>query len=152
MAEGAFREAANRHGFECTIDSAGTANYHIGAAPDPRAIAVAAAKGVSIGGQLARQLEVQDFHRFRHIVALVKPNLEGIKAHRPRDGMAEVSLLLDWLDGHQGEGVPDPYYGDDAAFHAAWDLIAAATDAMARRMAELAAVAATPAGYPPRSS
>lgn len=145
MAEGAFRAAAIRHGFECSVDSAGTANYHIGHAPDPRAIAAASAHGVAIGGQQARQLEGQDFHRFSHIIALDTANLEGIKARRPRDGAAEVSLLLDWLDGHQGKGVPDPYYGDDADFLATWTLIARATDAMASRMASLAS-------YPPRSN
>lgn len=141
-----------RHGFECTVDSAGTAGYHVGEAPDPRAIAAAAAHGVAIGGQLARQLEAQDFHRFSHIIALDKANLEGIKARRPRDGSAEVTLLLDWLDGHQGEGVPDPYYGDEAGFLSTWELIAEATDAMAGRMAYLASLAAAPAGYPPRSN
>jgi protein-tyrosine phosphatase len=152
MAEGAFREAAIRHGFECHVDSAGTAGYHVGQAPDPRAIAAAAAHGVAIGGQQARQIEAQDFHRFNHIVALDKANLEGIRARRPRDGSAEVTLMLDWLDGHQGQGVPDPYYGEDADFLAAWDLIARATDAMASRMAYLASLAGTPGAYPPRSS
>lgn len=151
MAEGAFREAAGRHGIECSIDSAGTAAYHIGNAPDPRAIA-AAAHGVMIGGQQARQIEAQDFHRFSHIIALDKANLAGITARRPRDGSAEVTLLLDWLDGHQGQGVPDPYYGDEAGFLAAWDLIARATDAVASRLAYVASLAETPAGYPPRSS
>lgn len=153
MAEAAFREAALRHGFECDVDSAGTAAYHVGHAPDPRAIAVAALHGMAIEGQRARQIEPQDFLRFTHIVALDKANLEGIKARRPRDASAEVTLLLDWLDGHQGQGVPDPYYGDEAAFRATWNLIAAATDAMAGRLAYLASLAATtPAGYPPRSS
>ncbi len=152
MAEGAFREAAIRRGIECEVDSAGTAGYHVGSAPDPRAIAAAAEHGIAIGGQLARQLDVQDFYRFSHIVALDKANLEGIRARRPRDGSAEVTLLLDWLDGYQGQGVPDPYYGDEADFRAAWDLIARAADAMASRMAYLASLAATPGGYPPRSN
>ena len=41
MAEGAFRAAAARAGLECDVDSAGTAAYHIGHPPDPRAIATA---------------------------------------------------------------------------------------------------------------
>lgn len=152
MAEGAFREAAMRHGFECDVASAGTAAYHTGNPPDPRAIAVAAAHGIEIAGQQARQIEPQDFLRFSHIIALDKANLEGIKARRPRDATAEVSLLLDWVDGHQGQGVPDPYYGDEADFLAAWALISRATDAMASRLAYLASIAQTPAGYPPRIS
>ncbi|MFN3989410.1 MAG: low molecular weight protein-tyrosine-phosphatase [Erythrobacter sp.] len=152
MAEGAFRQAAARHAIACTVDSAGTAAYHVGEPPDPRASAAAAAHGVMIGGQRARQIEPQDFRRFSHIIALDKANLAGIMARRPRDGSAQVSLLLDWLDGHQGAGVPDPYYGDEADFLAAWDLIARATDALASRLAYLASLPETPAGYPPRSS
>lgn len=144
MAEGAFRAAAIRHGFECGVDSAGTAAYHIGSAPDPRAIATAAAHGVMIEGQLARQITAQDFHRFSHVIALDRANLEGIKARCPRDGSAEISLLLDWVEGYQGRGVPDPYYGNEADFLAAWTLIARATDALAQRLAAAATITRMP--------
>lgn len=152
MAEGAFREAAIRHGFDCFVDSAGTADYHTGCPPDPRAITTALGHGISISGQQARQIELQDFYRFSHIIAMDRANLEGIKARRPRDATAEETLLLDWLDGHQGQGVPDPYYGDDEGFHRVWKLIAKATDAVVSRMAFLATRADTPFDYPPRSS
>lgn len=152
MAEGAFRAASARHGISCIIDSAGTAAYHIGSAPDPRAIATAAAHGIAIGDQVARQIEAQDFQRFSHIIALDSANLAGINARRPRDAHAEVMLLLDWLDGHQGRGVPDPYHGDEADFLAAWQLISRATEAMASRLAYLACASASPFDYPPRSN
>ncbi len=145
MAEGAFRAAVLRRGIECMVDSAGTADYHVGSAPDPRAIATARKQGIHIGGQLARQITPKDFFRFSHVIAMDKANVEGIKARRPRDGTAHVSMLLDWLDGHQGQGVPDPYYGDDADFLSAWDLIAQATDAVARRLVQ-PANAARPSG------
>ena len=76
----------------------------------------------------------------------------GINARRPRDSHAEVMLLLDWLDGHQGCGVPDPYHGDEADFLAAWHLISRATEAMASRLAYLANASASPFDYPPRSN
>ncbi len=152
MAQGAFHDAAMRHGLDVAADSAGTAAYHVGSPPDPRAIATAHAHGIEIGGQAARQIERDDFYRFAHIIALDKANLAGIKAHRPHDGTAQISLLLDWLDGHEGMGVPDPYYGAEDEFSAAWALIARATDAVASRLAFLASEAQTPLGYPPRSS
>ncbi|MFN4039322.1 MAG: low molecular weight protein-tyrosine-phosphatase [Erythrobacter sp.] len=152
MAEGAFRAAAMRYGVECIVDSAGTASYHTGSAPDPRAIATAAAHGIAIERQVARLIEPQDFRQFSYIVALDRANLEGIRARRPRDAHAEVTLLLDWLDGYQGQGVPDPYYGDDADFLSAWQMIARATDAMANRLAYLASTTESPFDYPPRSS
>jgi protein-tyrosine phosphatase len=142
MAEGAFRDAIARHGIACLVDSAGTAAYHVGSPPDSRAIATARDYGIDISGQRGRQLAYGDFDRFSHIIALDKANLEGIKARRPRACSAEVTLMLDWLDGYQGQGVPDPYYGDEADFLAAWDLIARATDAIARRLAYFASLGA----------
>jgi protein-tyrosine phosphatase len=123
MAEGVFRERARQKGFLCLVDSAGTASYHVGSQPDPRAIAVARARGVDIAGQAARQIERDDFYRFAHIVALDRANLEGVRARAPRDGTARLSMLMDAVEGRQGEPIPDPYYGDAAAFEAAWELI-----------------------------
>ncbi len=135
MAEGAFRAAAARYGLDCLADSAGTASYHIGNPPDPRAIAVARANGVDIAGQAARQLKTDDFYRFTHLIALDRANIEGIKAQAPRDGTAAVGLLLDAVDGREGEPVPDPYYGDGEAFDAAWQIITEGVEALAQRLA-----------------
>ena len=133
MAEGAFRAAASRSGLDCTVDSAGTAAYHIGNPPDPRAIAVARANGVEIAGQAARQIERSDFYTFSHIIALDRANLEGLSCRAPRDGTAKVALLLDAVDGRRGEVVADPYYGDAAAFEAAWHEINQGVEALVAR-------------------
>ncbi|HEY6965672.1 MAG TPA: low molecular weight phosphotyrosine protein phosphatase, partial [Erythrobacter sp.] len=63
MAEGAFRAVAEQRGLSCLVDSAGTASYHVGSQPDPRAIAVASLHGIDIAGQAARQIERDDFYR-----------------------------------------------------------------------------------------
>lgn len=120
MAEGAFRAAALRAELDCIVDSAGTASYHLGDAPDPRAIAVARAHGIAIGGQAARQLLLKDFYRFHHIIAMDSANLEGIKARAPRDGSAQISMLFDAVEGHEGYSVPDPYHGSADDFASAW--------------------------------
>lgn len=134
MAEGAFLSAARRSGLACSADSAGTASYHVGSAPDPRAIAVAHAHGVAINGQLARQIERDDYYRFNHIIALDRANLEGIKARAPRDGTATLSLLLDGVEGRMGEPVPDPYYGTDEDFARVWALINEGVEALVARL------------------
>lgn len=134
MAEGAFRAAALLRGLECNVDSAGTASYHIGHQPDPRAIAIAGHHGVDITAQAARQIAHEDFYRFRHIIALDRANLEGVRARAPRDGTARLALLLDAVDGRQGEPVADPYHGDDAAFAAAWSVINLGVEAWVERL------------------
>ncbi|MEM7688398.1 MAG: low molecular weight protein-tyrosine-phosphatase [Pseudomonadota bacterium] len=126
MAEGAFRKVAQEAGLDCDVDSVGTAAYHLGEAPDPRAIATARKHGVDIGGALGRQLSPADFDRFGHIYALDTANLAGIMARAPRDARARVSLLMDVVQGREGEAVADPYYGDEEDFEAAWEEIALA--------------------------
>lgn len=135
MAEGALREAAREAGLDLVIDSAGTADYHLGEAPDPRAIATAARHGADISGAKGRQLCAQDFDRFTHIFALDKANMAGIEARAPRHHCARLALLLDALPDRTGEAVADPYYGDDAGFETCWLEIAEAAKAIAARLA-----------------
>lgn len=134
MAEGAFRVAAQERGLACHVDSAGTASYHVGDQPDPRAIAIAGLNGIDIAGQTARQIERDDFYRFSHIIALDRANLEGVRAKAPRDGTARLAMLLDAVEGRRGEPVADPYYGDAAAFEAAWSVIHTGVTAWADRL------------------
>lgn len=134
MAEGAFRAAAQRSGLACHVDSAGTASYHIGNRPDPRAIATASSHGIDISGQSARQIAHADFYAFTHIIALDRANLEGVRARAPRDGSARLALLLDAVEGRAGEPVRDPYHGDAAAFEAAWRVINLGVEAWVERL------------------
>ncbi len=133
MAEGAFRDAAAKAGLDVHVDSAGTANYHIGSPPDPRAIAAANANGVDISGAQARQLADSDFRDFTYIFALDKANLAGIRARMPRQGSAPIAMLLSAV-GQPDEPVPDPYYGDDSDFDDCWATVSEAAEALVARM------------------
>lgn len=139
MAEGAFRELVRESGLSCHVDSAGTASFHLGSAPDPRAIAVAARHGIDISCQSARQIEREDFFRFTHIVALDRANLETIRARAPRNGTAQLTMLLDAVEGRKGQPVADPYYGDEAAFETAWSTIREGVEGWHNRIAREAA-------------
>ena len=135
LAEAAFRREAERLGLDVEIDSAGTGDWHIGYPPDPRAAAVAARNGIDIAHLRARQVTPDDFRRFDHIVALDANNLRDLERLRPADGEARLSLLLDHVEGREGEAVADPYYGEDAHFDAAWSDVAAGAEALARTIA-----------------
>ncbi|MDY7098058.1 MAG: low molecular weight protein-tyrosine-phosphatase [Pseudomonadota bacterium] len=136
MAEGAFRSAAAQADLDCEIDSAGTASYHLGEAPDPRAIATAKANAVDIREAKGRQLESEDFERFSHIFALDTANLAGIRARQPKGARAKVALLLDAVPGRVGEPVADPYYGGEDDFDAVWQDVALAAQHLAERLKE----------------
>jgi len=135
LAEAALRAEAERLGLDVEIDSAGTGDWHIGYPPDPRAVAVAARNGIDISTLHARQVTADDFRRFDHMVALDEKNLSDLTRLRPPGSRAELSLLLDHVEGRQGEAVADPYYGEDADFDATWTDVTDGARALARRIA-----------------
>jgi len=132
LAEAAFRAEAERVGLDTEVDSAGTGDWHVGHPPDPRAQAVARRNGIDIGHLRARRVGPDDFHRFDHIVALDLHNLADLRAIRPADARARLSLLLDHVPGREGQPVADPYYGGDDHFDATWREVTEAAAALAR--------------------
>lgn len=134
LAEAAFRAEAQKAGLDVTVDSAGTGDWHVGAPPDPRAQAVALRHGIDISGYRGRQVSAQDFHRFTYIHALDPDNLRDLRAIRPADGVASLSLLMDAVPGREGSGVTDPYFGDDAGFDITWDDVTRAARALVQAL------------------
>lgn len=120
LAEAALRAETAARGLDLLVDSAGTAGWHHGKAPDPRAQAVALRHGIDISGYRARQVTAADFRRFSHIVALDADNLADLHGIAPADATARIGLLLDFVAGRAGQAVADPYYGDDAGFEVTW--------------------------------
>jgi protein-tyrosine phosphatase len=134
LAEAALRVEAEQRGLDVAVDSAGTGDWHVGRPPDPRAQAVAARNGVAIGQLRARQVGAEDFRRFDHIVALDTQNLADLRALRPVDATAELSLLLDHVPGREGEAVADPYHGGDSDFDETWRDVTQGARALAERL------------------
>ncbi|WP_419251867.1 low molecular weight protein-tyrosine-phosphatase [Caulobacter sp. ErkDOM-YI] len=135
LAEGAFRAEARAIGLDVLAASAGTGGWHVGAAPDRRAIAVALLHGVDISRQTARKVEADDFRRFTNILALDHDNLKKLRSLRPVDGEAELGLLLDYAEGLEGRAVADPYYGADSGFEVTWREVALAARGLAQSLA-----------------
>jgi protein-tyrosine phosphatase len=109
------------------VDSAGTGSWHIGSGPHPQTQEILVANNIDpLSERGARQVVVEDFITFTHIVAMDSSNLEDLRAlrlHAPdladkSSGVAELSLLLEHADpevvsgvlGEPGLDVPDPYY------------------------------------------
>ncbi|WP_434403648.1 low molecular weight protein-tyrosine-phosphatase [Sphingobium sp. DN12] len=134
LAEAALRAEAERAGLDIVVDSAGTGDWHVGDAPDPRAQGVARRHGIDISGYRGRQAKSGDFHRFTHIFALDSDNLANLRRIRPADGTASLSLLMDLVPGREGSGVTDPYYGNDAGFDITWDDVTRAARAIVARL------------------
>ena len=136
LAEAAFRAEAERLGLDVAVDSAGTGDWHVGEPPDLRAIAVAARNRVDISGLRARQVRPADFERFDHVVALDRENLANLRRMQPPGTRARLSLLLNHVEGREGEAVADPYYGEECDFDTAWQDVTEGARALARRIAD----------------
>src|SRR5882757_4542204 len=128
-AEGVLRHLAAQEapGLALEIDSAGTADYHIGAPPDLRSQRAALRRGIDISGLRARQVTQGDFERFDLILAMDRENLRELQALKPRDSHALVKLFLEYAPQTKVRDVPDPYYGGDSHFEQVLDLTAAAS-------------------------
>jgi len=125
LAEGIFRDLAAREGVAVAIDSAGTGDWHLGHAPDPRAQAVADRNGLDISALRARLVTPEDFHRFDRIVAMDASNLANLEAMRPAEAKATLARLLDFADGVALADVPDPYEGGPEGFDETYRLVEA---------------------------
>lgn len=136
LAEAAFRRELKAIGLEAEADSAGIGDWHIGESPDRRAQAVAKRNGVDISGYRARLVKLEDFRRFSHIVAMDRKNLAALKAMRPADATAELSLLLDHVEGREGQPVADPYYGEEDGFDVTWADVTQGAKALVQRIAQ----------------
>jgi len=134
LAEAAFRMAAQDAALDVHVDSAGTGNWHVGRPPDPRARAVALRHGCDIGHYRARQVANSDFSRFAHILALDGSNLSDLRRLVPARATARLSLLLDVVPGRAGEGVADPYNGDDSHFEQTWHDVTLAAQSLVEKL------------------
>lgn len=134
-AEGVFRQRALVAGMPALqIDSAGTAGWHIGKAPDPRTVRAAAQRGYDLASLRARQVVENDFHQFDFILAMDRNNLADLQAIRPARSTAELGLFLDYAGDFPESEVPDPYYGGDQGFELVLDLIENASDGLIARL------------------
>jgi protein-tyrosine phosphatase len=131
-AEGVMRALVSEAGLQDQIelDSAGTGGWHIGSAPDERATAAAARRGIALQGQ-ARQVRDRDFDEFDLILAMDSSNLDELMqlAGEQRPRRAKLRLLREFDPHSAASGeldVPDPYYGAGDGFERVLDHVQAA--------------------------
>ncbi len=112
------------------VDSAGTGDWHVGHPPDPRSIAAAKRRGISVTGR-ARQFAAGDWERFDYVLAMDRSNYDELSDAAPSPALREKLRLLRSFDPESppGAGVPDPYYTTDG-FDEVLDLCEAACTAL----------------------
>ncbi|GAC1668217.1 MAG: low molecular weight protein-tyrosine-phosphatase [Steroidobacteraceae bacterium] len=120
------------------MDSAGTADYHVGAPPDPRSRRAAMSRGIDLSALRARQVAPQDFAGFDLMLAMDRDNLRALEAMRPAGSRARVQLFLEYAPELGLLEVPDPYEGDARGFEAVLDLSIAASRGLIAALQKIA--------------
>ena len=122
LAQGLFEHRLAAIGIDksiLTIDSAGTAGYHIGQPPDSRARAAAKQAGFDIDGQRARQVGLVDLEAFDVIYDMDQSNHRALLDLATPDLRAKIQLVMSLIDSSSPDSnadVPDPYYGEADGF------------------------------------
>ncbi|MFT6331202.1 MAG: protein-tyrosine phosphatase [Bermanella sp.] len=126
-AEAVFKKKAADVGINVEIDSAGTAGYHKGTAPDKRSQAVGMQRDYSFKGLKCRKVVEQDFEKFDYILGMDNENVTNLLEACPEEFQHKVSLFLSFSQSEEQE-VPDPYYGGKRGFEYVLDLIEQGAD------------------------
>jgi protein-tyrosine phosphatase len=128
-AEGVLRTLAAREAPELRleVDSAGTADFHVGEPPDPRTQAAGLRRGYDLAALRARVIEPADFAHFDLILAMDEDNLRALRRRAPAHVHERLRLLLEFAPDADSRDVPDPYYGGPNGFEEVLDLVEAAT-------------------------
>lgn len=112
-----------------SVDSAGTASYHIDEAPDIRSIKIARKKGINISNLRGRQFQVSDFDEFDKIYVMDDSNYQNVTAMaRNEEDKTKVAFILNESNPGQNLEVPDPYYGGDLGFENVYNMLEEATE------------------------
>lgn len=135
MADGLLRKKVKEEDLDVEVDSAGTSDYHIGAAPDHRMRATAKKMGCPIDELRARQFSVQDFDQFDLIYAMDTSNYNNILAlSRNENDTAKVHLILNELYPEENRAVPDPYFGGEQGFIDVFNMLDEVTDVVINKL------------------
>ena len=122
-----LRKKQLTYGLIIEIDSAGTAGYHKGAAPDKRSQSVGIQRCYGFKGLKCRKVVEQDFVKFDYILGMDNQNITNLLETCPVEFQHKVSLLLSFCESEEQE-VPDPYYGGKGGFEYVLDLIEQGSD------------------------
>lgn len=130
-AHAVFQQRVDEAGLQesVLVDSAGTGDYHLGCAPDPRTQAAGAKRGYDLSALRARLVCAHDFETFDMVLAMDENNLRDLRRLCPPGLHHKLQLFMDFAPG-AGRVVPDPYYGESEAFEQVLNLVETAADGL----------------------
>lgn len=129
-AEGVLRARAEKRGLagRLEIASAGVGDWHVGDAPDARAMKHAAARGYDLSALRASQVSRTAFDEFDYVLAMDRTHLRALRSMASKEARAKIALFLEPSAQWKGEDVPDPYYGGPEEFERVLDMVEEAAE------------------------
>lgn len=124
LAEGIMLKLITEKELDLHVDSAGTAKFHVGEAPDARTITNAKNHDVNLTALRARQFTEKDFDEFDAIYVMDNSNMTHVLALAKNETQSQkVELFLNTLHPNKQMEVPDPYFGGEEGFEDVYNLV-----------------------------
>jgi len=119
------------------VDSAGTIGYHTGESADSRMISSAKRRGCDVDS-IARQFNPKkDFTHFDYIVTMDNDNYEDINyLDNQKKYENKIFKMVDFLENHESDKTPDPYYSGRDGFELVLDLLEDSTKGLLKKVVE----------------
>jgi len=129
LAEGILQHKADKAKLGWKVDSAGTANYHVGDPPHHLSQKVAKMNGIDISHERGRQFKKEDMLEFDRIYVMDKENYVGVR-RQSKDLWDEekTGLILNELYPGEDLEVPDPWSGPEEDYHEVFNMLDKACD------------------------
>lgn len=124
MAEGVLQYKVDMQNIEWQVESAGTANYHIGQEPHYLAQKVCRFNRIDISQHKGRQFVKEDMLHYDKIYVMDKSNYNDVKyisGHLFDEN--KIDLLLNELYPGEDRNIPDPWYGNEDGYHEVFEMI-----------------------------
>jgi protein-tyrosine phosphatase len=138
IAEELLRAKCQTAGLDVEVDSAGTANYHIGSPPDPRMIHTARKFGFDIQRLRARQFHASDFDAFDFIFTMDENNKRDVlRLAVNEEQKNKVFSFQDFAGISVPDYVPDPYYGTEKDFVETFQIVEKSAETIAAKLKKL---------------
>ena len=122
-AEAVMKRFAEEFDVNVDVDSAGTHDYHVGKAADPRMNEAAEARGYELTSR-GRQVTQRDLdgETFDLVLAMDRENYDALQAIASQPN-SHIRIFSDYLDDDWPNDVPDPYYGEQEGFDEVLDML-----------------------------
>lgn len=138
MAEGSFAALLESAELAAQVvsGSAGLHDQFHGQPADERAQRSARKHHIDLSGHRAREICGQDFNAYDYVLPVDRQTYAQLQARCPPSLQHKIHLLLDFAQDAQERDVPDPYYGDQHDFEAAFELIEQGTRGLLQYLQE----------------